>query len=131
MCIVNSSQHLLDNHPQIGSVISVKYSGCYSNGILRKPIFWRERKDIEFKLQQTMVGILSIWIISCQNVLKLSQNSNEDHKHFFDQLANKLLINNYQDWYHVSKFDVYKYGGKKLMQFYDESLYKVLLIILC
>lgn len=39
----------IDDPPSIGSVITVKHAGSNDKGRLRRPIFWRERKDIQWK----------------------------------------------------------------------------------
>ena len=33
--------------PAIGSIVSVKHNGCLSSGVLRNPIFWRERIEAD------------------------------------------------------------------------------------
>src|SRR4051812_43372753 len=44
--IVQCHQELLINPPPIGSQITVKYAGVYeTNKKLKRPFFWRERKE--------------------------------------------------------------------------------------
>src|SRR4051794_29206187 len=45
-CIISCSSQVLEDPPAIGSVLTVKHNGCYKNGTLRHPYFWRERKDV-------------------------------------------------------------------------------------
>src|SRR4051812_16834975 len=53
-------------------------------------------------------------------------NKHDGHKFFFDQLAPVLHINTPSDWYKVTKQNVYKHGGQKMLQqYYGDSLYKV------
>ena len=39
-CIVKD--YLLDSPPPLGSIITVKHHGVYSNGILKNPVYWRQ-----------------------------------------------------------------------------------------
>ena len=98
--------------PPIGSIISVKHSGCLSSGVLNKPVFWRERKDVENSFEK--MNKSALW------------TKRETHLQFFDQLKKKMKINDVLDWYKVRKQDVYDNGGKKLLkQYYNDSLQKV------
>ena len=48
-CTVRCFQDVLRDPPPIGSMITVKHAGIYnSTGMLKQPIFWRERKDIQW-----------------------------------------------------------------------------------
>lgn len=53
-CVVRCFQDVLDDPPSIGSIITVKHSGCYSTGILKQPVFWRERSDVVWKESSTL-----------------------------------------------------------------------------
>ena len=53
-------------------------------------------------------------------------NKKENHRVFFEYLASILGVNQQEDWYKIKKTEVYKYGGRKLLDiYYDGSLYKV------
>jgi DNA ligase-1 len=47
--IIGCNAEVCNNPPEVGSVLTVKHSGYFSNGTLRHPYFWRERKDISWK----------------------------------------------------------------------------------
>ena len=48
------------------------------------------------------------------------------HKEFFSQLGRALNVHRPSDWYKVTREDVRKYGGLKLLeQYYSNSFYKV------
>ena len=40
-CLVGSHSKIIYSPPPIGSLITIKHSGWYKNGILRHPYFWR------------------------------------------------------------------------------------------
>jgi hypothetical protein len=46
--IIRCFEETLKVPPEIGSVLTVKHTGYYSNGRLRDPLFWRERDDINW-----------------------------------------------------------------------------------
>ena len=52
-------------------------------------------------------------------------------KDFFDRLAEVYQIRQPPDWYKVKREDVYKQGGKILLQKYGNSLYKVSSVLSC
>ncbi len=39
----------MENPPEIGSVMTVKHSSSYHNGILRHAFFWKSRPDLKWK----------------------------------------------------------------------------------
>lgn len=47
-CIVSCFQQTINNPPKLGSVLTVKHTGYYSNGVLKLPNFWREREDVSW-----------------------------------------------------------------------------------
>lgn len=44
-CIVGSDS--LERVPRIGSVITVKHSGSYSNGLLRNAFYWKDQSEMK------------------------------------------------------------------------------------
>jgi hypothetical protein len=48
----------------------------------------------------------------------------KNRKQFFDNLALKLGITKYEDWYKVRTIDVVNNGGNALLRHHSSSLYK-------
>jgi hypothetical protein len=46
VCLVRCHQQIRENPPSSGSIITVKHFGIYSNGTLKNPFYWRQRKDL-------------------------------------------------------------------------------------
>jgi len=46
--MVQCFQQVINDPPKIGSVLTVKHAGFYSNGRLKHPYFWREREDLSW-----------------------------------------------------------------------------------
>jgi len=119
-CMVQCFQDVMENPPTLGSIITVKHTGCYSTGVLKKPMFMRERKDpplsrvIQFRQYNYLQQNSGEW------------NKRESHKAFFELLSRSLGIKEPSDWYKVTKDDVHKFGGQKLLrQYYNDSIYQV------
>src|SRR5689334_16709030 len=55
----------------------------------------------------------------------------ETQKIFFEWSAKKLGHTSMDDWYTVGLKHVYKYGGKRLLDLYDNSLSKALQTVYC
>lgn len=47
--MVQCSVDVLMHPPSIGSVVTVKHHGFTSNGTLKAPKFWRERRDMTWE----------------------------------------------------------------------------------
>ena len=47
--IIGCYQHVLEDPPPIGSVITVKHFGYHQNGTLRHPFYWRIRFDLSWQ----------------------------------------------------------------------------------
>lgn len=107
-CTVLCFKDTLDKPPPIGSIITVKHSGCHSNGLLKRPVFWREKiPDSEWTKETVLFNP-------------------DAHKAFFESLSSKLNILKPSDWYNVRKEDIYAQGGKRLLQkYHEDSLPKV------
>ena len=43
--MVMCSPDVLDKPPPVGTTITVKHSGSFSGGLLKRPIFWRIKED--------------------------------------------------------------------------------------
>jgi hypothetical protein len=52
-----------------------------------------------------------------------------NQRKFFDWLANEMGITRPQGWHAVNKNIIYKYGGKTLLQLYDNSVQKAILSV--
>ena len=111
--------------PPIGSIITVKHSGCYSNGLLKRPVFWR----VAFKQQVHP----AIWCLILNQEQSLNKDDSlwtqpEEHILFFERLASQLSIDTPSKWYQLNKSTLYQYGGQKLLEkHYNGSLYQVYL----
>ena len=51
--------------------------------------------------------------------------NSSNHSQFFDRLAQLMNVSQPTDWYKVKTEDVYKNGGRIVLQQYENSLYKV------
>ena len=120
-CTVICDHRILNNPPKIGTILTVKHSGYYSNGTLKAPFFWRERNTEDIILNQ--------WPLQ-SNMSKSPQpiwTKKENIREFFDWLSKDLLMKDLQDWYNVSSQDITEKGGSSLLaRFFDHSLYKAL-----
>lgn len=54
----------------------------------------------------------------------------QEHKNFFADLAKKLRIENWQDWYSISYDDIKQRGGSGLLANYNQSSVKAIMNIL-
>lgn len=91
----------------VGSVITVKHAGSYSNGTLKQPVFWRERDNSEE---------------SYRNLSTI-----ENQREFFDEIYKQLNLSKMDDWYKISKEDIYNFGGKGLLEkTFSNSLFSAL-----
>ena len=86
------------NPPPLGSVITVKHDGCYSTGVLKRPVFWRHKEE-----GHSNSGATPTW------------NDEMAHKYFFDHPATKLDVADVNDWYKLTREEVYKHGGENTL----------------
>ena len=42
-CTVECAGNTVEDLPHVGSIITVKYDGCYTTGVLKRPIYWRTK----------------------------------------------------------------------------------------
>jgi hypothetical protein len=66
--MVGCDRSVHDNPPSIGSVITVKHTGSYTNGTLKHSFYWRQRPDIQWSniSQETRVTVknfLFFWFV--------------------------------------------------------------------
>jgi len=46
-CTVQILQSTLDDEPpSVGAIITVKHNGSFSNGTLKRPVYWREARSV-------------------------------------------------------------------------------------
>src|SRR5688572_26476968 len=62
-CTIGCFHNTLENPPAIGSVVTVKHSGTFSNGTLRNAFFWRPRPDMSWTNQQDQRQFVRLDII--------------------------------------------------------------------
>jgi hypothetical protein len=102
----------LKNPPAPGSVISVKHSGYFSNGRLKKPVFWRERKDLKWENIHELPSSQKVTLSISYFMFKFTQLSKaheavwvkkENYRTFFDWLGQELKLEDKEAWYKVPK----------------------------
>src|SRR5690242_4664117 len=103
-CNVECPESLLKCPPPLGSIITVKHDGCYATGLLKRPVFWR---------QKAVENNVKVRDNSALHLLGKSPNwtNHANHKAFFDHLAQSFEISQACDWYKVKREDIKKYGG--------------------
>lgn len=142
---------VLEDPPPPGAIITVKHTGYNASGKynafsamlkncsnqisqmlgrLQHPEFWRERRDVTWEEQKQIEEkkpFLVEWKFHEYLPVKGAAWANkENHKSFFDLLGRELSLQQPSDWYKLTKQDVYKYGGRGLLQkCYDNSVVKV------
>src|SRR5690348_9753036 len=104
--MVQCFQNTLENPPAIGAVITVKHLGSNFDGKLKKPMFWRERKDVSWE-QFSLLHVATASNQVCQyltNLIHIKAFSNlvwtkkENHRTFFERLGKELQFNQLDDW---------------------------------
>lgn len=111
--MVGCSSLTLKNPPLIGSVLSIKHSGYFKNGILRHPLFWRT--SLPFSGQLLSLFGNANWI----------EHSNS--RQFFDYLGLHLNLKTLDDFYRVNVEHVKGFGGSALLEtLYNNSLIEAL-----
>jgi hypothetical protein len=58
------------------------------------------------------------------SVARFFWSDSVNRKGFMDQLAMKLNVQQFSDWYNIKQSDVIKHGGKGLLKYYGGSLSK-------
>ena len=84
-CIVGCHQsQIIESPPPIGSLLTIKHSGYFKNGILKHPFYWRSTGTI-----QSLEGY------------KLNWKDITHHRELFDSIGNRLNYKILDDFYKI------------------------------
>src|SRR5690349_13275634 len=113
--IVRCHQQVIVAPPPIGSIVTVKHAGSNSNGRLKQPMFWRERKDLNWEtltLPPTHPTVYQpVLVIHLTfKIFKSVWTKKENHRKFFDWLGKELSIKEVDGWYAVTKDIICSHG---------------------
>jgi hypothetical protein len=125
--------------PKISSLITVKYSSHYKNGVLRHPYFWRVKDEFASLDPASAISPTYFWrtnwyhrkrilvLFYQQSLLDQTMNANWNEWHnrreFFDYLGKELGYQKLPQFYGVSVETIRKYGGTALIEnLFDGSL---------